>query len=536
MQLLSVNPTLNPDSLRNGIYIANNVWDQRPWAKEYGKDIFMNYILPPQVADEPVEYYWRTDIPKWIGIEYKGEELLEFARLINSKIDVDTRPEDWGNDQMGYTATMSGKFGKCDDRTILTTMAMRSMGVPAAFGMIPMWGSGNNGHSFCNVIASNGSTYAFQNKEDDGIKTHFIHKVPKIYQLAFFSNTDAPTYKQKGSEDIPALFIDNRLDDITHHYPIGFRDVSIKSQIKTGNKLCYLAVFTPNGWFPIAHGYMNGNDMLFHNIGTGTDTNGRISLKGENIGNGILYLPIICDNGDTPSSYPVIISNDGIRTLQPSNKTETITLSRKYPKLERISMFANRMVWGIIEVAEKADFSDAIQVHHIYCRPFSRMQKIHLDKEMKFRYIRFRKPTGPFSIAELRAYDKLGKVIPGTQISCDILSGEPDVRNINDNNPLTFFDISNSLNLWVGIDLGKSVNVSSFGFCPRNDDNEISPGDIYELLYWDNDWKSLGKKKAENYQLAFENVPKNALLWLRNKTKGREERPFTYDNNTQIWW
>ena len=27
-----------------------------------------------------------------------------------------------------------------------------------------------------------------------------------------------------------------------------------------------------------------------------------------------------------------------------------------------------------------------------------------------------------------------------------------------------------------------------------------------------------------------------ALLWLRNLTKGREERPFTYENGRQIWW
>lgn len=534
--MLSVDPTLNPDSLKNGILIATDIWSQRPWAKEYKDDIFMNYILPPQIADEPVEYYWRTDIPKWTGIEYKGEELLEFARLINSKIDVDTRPEDWGNDQMGYTATMSGKFGKCDDRTILTTMAMRSMGVPAAFGMIPMWGSGNNGHSFCSVMTPNGPAYTFQLRNDNGIDAFFHHKVPKIYQLSYFSDTTAPTYLLKDIEEIPTLFSDNRLKDATSCHSIGFRDVSVKPFVKTDNKLCYLTVFHPNSWYPIAYGSIDEGNMTFKNVGTGVDANGNNSLKGENIGYGILYLPIIYDNGQIPASYPLIVSQNGIRILQPASETETVILHRKFPRLERISMFANRMIWGLIEVANEPDFSNAVQVYHIYSRPFSRIQKITFDKDLTFRYIRFRKPTGPFSIAELQVYDNSGKILQAKLISSDLLSDIPAIENINDNNPLTYFEVPTSLNLWVGLDLGQSRKISSIGFCPRNDDNDISPGDIYELLYWDGIWKSLGIKKAENYSISYDDVPKNALLWLRNKTKGREERPFTYDNKTQIWW
>jgi hypothetical protein len=31
-------------------------------------------------------------------------------------------------------------------------------------------------------------------------------------------------------------------------------------------------------------------------------------------------------------------------------------------------------------------------------------------------------------------------------------------------------------------------------------------------------------------------VPKNSVLWLRDLTKGREERIFTYENGKQVWW
>ena len=33
-----------------------------------------------------------------------------------------------------------------------------------------------------------------------------------------------------------------------------------------------------------------------------------------------------------------------------------------------------------------------------------------------------------------------------------------------------------------------------------------------------------------------DNVPTNALLLLRNHTKGKEERIFTYEGGEQVWW
>ena len=41
---------------------------------------------------------------------------------------------------------------------------------------------------------------------------------------------------------------------------------------------------------------------------------------------------------------------------------------------------------------------------------------------------------------------------------------------------------------------------------------------------------------AESGELVYENVPGNALYLLKNRTKGKEERIFTYENDRQVWW
>ncbi len=89
---------------------------------------------------------------------------------------------------------------------------------------------------------------------------------------------------------------------------------------------------------------------------------------------------------------------------------------------------------------------------------------------------------------------------------------------------------------WVGYDLGKPRQIWTVRYLPRNNFNVIEPGNEYELFYYDKGWQSLGVKTTKKQYLEYENVPTNALFLLRNKTQGKEERIFTYENGKQVWW
>lgn len=70
---------------------------------------------------------------------------------------------------------------------------------------------------------------------------------------------------------------------------------------------------------------------------------------------------------------------------------------------------------------------------------------------------------------------------------------------------------------------------------PINESNEIEKGDVYSLFYWDKEWIPLGVQVAEDKHLNYR-IPANSLLWLRDLTKGAEERIFTLNNGKQTWW
>lgn len=64
----------------------------------------------------------------------------------------------------------------------------------------------------------------------------------------------------------------------------------------------------------------------------------------------------------------------------------------------------------------------------------------------------------------------------------------------------------------------------------------IIKGNAYELFYWSEGWSSIGKQVAAADSLIYDDVPDNALLWIRSKDKASNERPFLYKDGEQIWY
>ena len=407
-------------------------------------------------------------------------------------------------------------------------MALRSAGIPAAFELVPYWGSSNNGHSFAAAILPNEKTISFQNENNNDINDLPIRKVPKIYRKSYtiVSNQLHDTMVF----DFPQLFKDCDIRDVTGMYLIGSKTMALNYN---KNNISYLSVFSPNGWIPIAVS-TNGK---FSNIGTGTKI-GEESEEALNLGNGILYLPSIFTNAEiAPLSPPIIVSNDSIREIQPNiMQEETITLTRKYPLNKRIVRFAQTMIGGIFEGANRIDFSDAEELYKITSTPESRTQKINITCNTKYKYIRYRKPKGIFSIAEFSLHQQNGTLISSYPIACEAIQKDSTMMAIFDNNPLTYYQVDRGIDLWIGMALPQATSIGAISFAPRNDDNSVVPTDTYELLYWNKGWNSLGEKSTTEDHITYNNVPKNALLWLRDLTKGKEERPFTYENGQQIWW
>lgn len=127
-----------------------------------------------------------------------------------------------------------------------------------------------------------------------------------------------------------------------------------------------------------------------------------------------------------------------------------------------------------------------------------------------------------------------GKII-GTP-GCNGLDGSHEYTNVFDGDPYTSFDYVQPTGGWSGLDLGTPRRIVKIVFTPRNRDNFIRTDDEYELFYYnDGEWASAGRVRPHSDSLLYK-VPEGALLYLKDHTRGKDERIFEYKDGKQQFW
>lgn len=535
---------IDAESLRENIVMALNAWDNAAWKDKYDERIFYKYILPYRLSLEPIDFSWReaayNDYHPLLA--NKGaDDPLKACKIINDKIIYLHYDLLRAADLQTYASYKSAPRGGCEGRALYTAMIMRSLGLPVAIDFVPIWGCVNNGHTFNSLIMPDGKNIGFSVPKDLPDGGIMAWKCTKVYRRCFEIQKDSPIYKYRNKEPIAEPFSNYDIEDVTSAYDIPTRNVEIdKPRSGINRRLAYLAAPRRDKWNVLAYGERKRGKYIFENIGYGYQNGVDIEKQGENLGDGIVYLPLQFDDSNnlSPIDYPFILSDTGIRRLNPdTSDLREVVLTRKYPRFARIVSFAESTERYIFEGANKPDFSDAEVLHVITSTPSSRLQRFDVNSAKKYKYARVRNILGGLMIGELAFCDEDGNIIDGKTINHKLLDGEPTLANVFDGDVLSFMKFDENIyNLWLGTEFNRPQRIGSIAFCPRTDDNDIKPGDIYELLYWDNDWISLGTQIAEDYRLKYYDVPSNTLLLLRNHSRGKEERPFTFENGRQIWW
>jgi hypothetical protein len=220
-------------------------------------------------------------------------------------------------------------------------------------------------------------------------------------------------------------------------------------------------------------------------------------------------------------------------------ETETVILSRKYPVTWPMSEFVSGMIGGTIQGSNCREFSNSDTIFIIE-KGINCFREIPVENNNLYQYFRYvSSATEAIRISSIKLY-KSGSKEPVTGEVYGFIS---DWSTCDDHIFSNAFDdnIRSSFNAppgsWVALDAGEPVKIESLRIIARNSQNIVEPGDNYELYYFDKGWKSLGSKVADDYHLTYDNVPKEALLLLRNHTKGRQERIFEYNiEEYQEWW
>jgi hypothetical protein len=518
--------------LINNIERSFEVWTSMPWGKDIPFNVFCEEILPYRLGSETLEN-WRDLVLE----QYKP--LYDSLRMGDMDVEsaciriFEVMGLEWDSmnklsgllPYMNYSMINRIRTGNCTEKVKYGIYTMRAMGIPVAWDYTPQWPFRSMGHSWASIRDKEGKYTPFIPTESKPGEPHKAdHKMAKAFRYTFGINPQSLAYLTK-VENIPPVFRDLRMRDVSS-LTFSSADISFSLDMLFNIKQDYffLAVFDNQRWIPI-HWSKRRDSVVF-----------------SDMGKDIVYLPVNYENQSIyPCGTPFLFTRDGeIQWLKAdTTHRQTLKLIRKHPFLANWHV---KMAGGQFQGANRPDFADAVTLHTINNDPDFYYQEVIIKDSGAYRYCRYFSPIGSNGhIAEIEFYAGKGsrringKVIgtPGSYNG----RVEHTIHSVFDGDVLTFFFAPQPDNAWVGMDFGKKEMLAKIRYLPRNDDNIIVPGQLYELFYWeDNGWVSQGQQTAADYVLYYDYAPANALFLLRNLTKGKEERIFTYENGEQIWW
>lgn len=527
---------ITSEYLIRNIDFSFQIWNETPWGKYFSFDDFCEEILPYRLSNEPLEYwkeaYYDVFNPIIDSIaSIQPDEVC--MKLINHICEHEWNFEgEFQSQGFGALILLEKRYGNCKEIAEFVAYMLRSLGIPSGIDIMvqqPDKMAQTHFWNYTRDITGKRTTFEFYELYElfYGSVRRIKRLYGKVYRQCFELQKESAPVKYR-DKYIPSGGLKNPLiRDVSAEY---FPDTHISVHLQPGlldkNDLAFLCVFNNRDWIPISCTNPKNGPAKFSHIEPD-----------------ILYQIWYFDRTRRFAlSKPFILNGNENAWFPDANKTDSqaMTLLRKYRLPTLWPNWVHRSVNGKFQGANQPDFSDAVTLHTIQTIADMKYTDIRPEHPGKFRYVRYLSAEGGYNnMAEVKFYadGKLlqGEVI-GTNGAKEVFANSTKYA-VFDNDPLTFFDAPQADGAWSGLKLDQAYHIDAIRYIFRNDDNNIRPGDTYELLYQsDGQWLSAGMQTADTTLLQYDKVPSNTLYWLRNHTRGKEERPFTYKDGIQLFW
>lgn len=526
--LLSVDSAFIVDAVESA-FLARERW---PWAASVNEEIFLDHVLPYRIGDEPLTRGWRRSLQsEWadrldsLAATEGAEDILKTANSIYRMLEEEKF--EWTSDlpdgpRLGPVVT-GLHYGGCQDFADRLVYVLRAAGIPAGCDRMILRGDGNSPHSWAFVIGNDGETYIHVNDGFHPVKDRDFN-FQKVYRDSYTASGDFPLYPQL--MDVTHLYLQDK--EVELSVPTDSLDVAVKS-----GETLLLCSSSWLDWRPVSAGKVSSDGLSVSFGPVGRDCLAIVATRDPATG------------GVVPVSTPFrTVDSPKPQFIRASSGSREVTLFRKYTPV--IAEFADRLVGGVVEASDSPHFTSPDTLLQITGEPYRLYTDVRLSGGRPYRYVRYVGPEGAYcNIAELELYTSpdgsellTGRPI-GTEGSWDNDTTRT-FRAVFDGDPYTSFDYIQPSGGWAGLDLGSPRKVTRIRYVPRNRDNFIREGDTYELYYWESrkeaarkGWVRVARTVATSDSLRV-SVPEGALFYLKNLTRGHDERIFTIDPDTGL--
>ena len=515
--------TLTAGYLVDHIDRAFEAWRGRPWGKYYTFEDFCRHVLPYRIGDEKPER-WMEAYAGYFGhlldSLYAGSDPMVAADTVLHHLERlgHSYLTDYATPHLGAMHVLENRTGGCREFTDLVVYVFRSLGIPVVKDMFLCAPDVRHSHTWNALMDTTGHFIPVEPMEPvgaSGLRRLWRNRrnKGKVYRL-YNVRLERPDFAGNHY----------RADVTAEYYPAN--RVEVPGVEGRGG---LLAVFASEGWRP---------------VGAYRKRWGRAVV--ENVQEEMIFQPLAVRDGRLcESGHPFFVHNGRAVVLTPDTARRVrVRLTRKYPLGRRMKEHLDFVVDNVLEGSNDPHFRRADSLGRVRGSSVDRLERrLDFPAGTVCRYVRlWPAPGQSLHLAELGLYgDTACRVeVPYEVVSCGRphygVSGFQPVDYLWDGDVLSYY-WTEERDVPLVVDLGRPVPLRAAVLTPRNDDNFVRRGETYELFYQDgvNGWVSLGRQVAAADWLDYDNVPGNALLWLRNLTKGREEQVFRWVDGRQVF-
>ncbi len=494
--------------LIDNIDAAFKTWKGSPWRDSVGFESFLRHVLPYRIADEPLRTGWRDSLAAKFSPLLKGvTDPRRAFEIVRREIFSQGKTKPLTYPHLMDAAAYRNYFSTvCKERCIHLAGACRAVGLPVAYDNCGRWANySDNVHSWVSLVLP-GGTYTVVDDDSVARKLNkidasgyvlaqpmpegypydgdFRKRVVKVWRSTFDINpTDG--VPQFGAS---AWLCHPRSVDVSEEYGL---TEAVTVDAGDGVEDVWLCTHSlTSGWVAQAHAKAGKGKAVF-----------------TNMGDSVMLLPMTLRGGKPEAiGHPFYISGGRkVEAVADTTRKVSATLSRKYPiSPGKLNGYARMPGTRIVAGRDSG----------------------------------FRNPVTLYTLTDVPVFHNTAYVTPKGRYRCLWVETDPPVRHYMDK--LVAYGPDGKViesEGKRGLDFGRRVEIARIDYYPRSDGNFVEPGDDYELAWWDGtEWRSLGKRHSEGYELRYDNIPQGALLLLHDLTKGKEERPFTLQNGRQVWW
>lgn len=295
---------------------------ERTYAHMHGTDqrqkqLAFEYLLPYRVMTEPA-YIWRQ--PFYEKFKFFVDENKDPRKSIRNIIDninlwfICTYNIEKRTDPIPFLGSLQilhRKKGGCEDAANLLAFALRSVGMPCAVDVVPLWGTSTGGHVLNTAFDTYGNPIHVDMLINSDSLYEMIREPAKVFRMTYSVNKNALA-NRLNAKDIPdhGLLRSVHYTDVTREY-WNTSDLVFTPADTLADTIFYATVFNGGKWKPAWYAEKKNGQVQF------TD-----------MVEGVAYAPAVYRNRKLlPAGNPKAYSKGQVVSFDPSDERHTIVLT-----------------------------------------------------------------------------------------------------------------------------------------------------------------------------------------------------------------